>query len=465
MALPGLSEALSARAMAPRLQGMLAPDWELLAGSPGKVLITPGEGASLQYRLELRRRGTGETAERLVGGWLSLTAQAAERRLADTGPLVDRLDGREDLHAFARPAVLVRELRLVLHAFPLDPLLPGLVVATDAEALVGMLGPVLTSSVPGLLLRDCSAQLVRYRQGSCVLRYELAWHLESSRRGLKQVLYGRVYGDDRGRLVGQVLTALRTPPNGQAALPFLVPRFQAYLPDLRLALVEAVPGSPLLPALLRRRPGVPVPPADAGPGPAEAVAACARIAAALHRSSVPVGPPRTLAEEIDGTLASVERLAPLAPALAASLHRRLRALGDVALDPAEPLGVAHGDFSPRHVLFDGPTTSLVRFDTVCLGEPALDLGQFTAHLAASAPAPADLARAVRDGAEDLGSVFLREYLRQSGSGDPDALLARVAAHRTVALARLAVRKWCQLKPERLRPVLALLEEPQRSRVP
>jgi hypothetical protein len=328
-----------------------------------------------------------------------------------------------------------------------------------------MLGPVLTSSVPGLLLRDCSTEVVRYRQGSCVLRYELAWHLQASRRGLKQVLYGTVYGDERGRLVGQVVTALRTPANGQAALPFLVPRFQAYLPDLRLALVEAVPGSALLPALLRRRPGVPVPPADGGPGPAEAVAACARIAAALHRTSVPVGPPRTLAEEVDGTLASVERLAPLAPALAASLDRRLRALGDVALDVPGPLGVAHGDFSPRHVLFDGPTTSLVRFDTVCLGEPALDLGQFTAHLAASTPAAPDLARAVRNGGEDLGSVFLREYLRQSGSGDPDALLARVAAHRTVALARLAVRKWCQLKPERLRPVLALLEEPQRSRVP
>jgi len=41
----------------------------------------------------------------------------------------------------------------------------------------------------------------------------------------------------------------------------------------------------------------------------------------------------------------------------------------------------------------------------------------------------------------------------------------VAAHRTVALARLAVRSWCQLKPQRLRPVLALLDEPIRIRVP
>jgi hypothetical protein len=340
------------------------------------------------------------------------------------------------------------------------------VVATDAEALVGMLGPVLTSSVPGLLLRDCSAEVVRYRQGSCVLRYELAWQLEHTRRGLKQVIFGTAYGDDRGRLVGQVVTALRSPASGPgSSLPFLVPRFQAYLADLRLALLEAVPGSPLLPGLLRRRPGAPVPSADAGPTPEEAVAACARIAAALHRSSVPVGPARTLSEEVDGVLASVENLAPLAPALAASLHRRLRALGEVSLDPAGPIGVAHGDFSPAQVLFDGPTTSVVNFDRVCLAEPALDLGSFTAHLAASVPGPPDQGRTGLDGGEALGAVFLSEYLEHSGTSDPDDLRARVAAYRTVALARLAVRRWCQLKPERLRSVLALLEEPQRSRVP
>jgi hypothetical protein len=56
-------------------------------------------------------------------------------------------------------------------------------------------------------------------------------------------------------------------------------------------------------------------------------------------------------------------------------------------------------------------------------------------------------------------------VRQSGSSNSDVLLARVAAYRTVALARLAVRSWCQLKPRRLRPILALLDEPQRIRVP
>jgi hypothetical protein len=466
-ALPGLAEALTGSAMAPRLQRMLADDWELLACSPGKALVEPGEGATLQYRLELRRRGVGETVEHLVAGRLFPTVEAAEGWLSHVDPLADHLEGRDDLRAFTSPALLVRELRLVLHAFPLDPVLPGLVLATDPRELVEMLGPLLTSSVPGLLLQGCRVEVVRYGRGSCVLRYELAWRLQPSRRSLKQVLYGKLYEGGQGRLVGPAVTALRQHllDGSGSSLPFLVPRFQAYLPDLRLALLDAVPGSPLLPALIRARAGVAVAPATAGLTPQGAVLACARIAAALHQSSIPVGPPRTLAEEIDGVRAAVDDLVPMAPALAASLHRHLGAVGDLALDPPGPLGVAYGDLDPSQVLFDGPTTGLVDFDTVCLAEPALDLGQFTGHLAVAVRTGQDAAAVTHDGGEDLGSAFLGEYLRQSGSSDPDVLLARVAAYRTVALARLAVRSWCRLKPQRLRPTLALLDEPQRIRVP
>jgi aminoglycoside phosphotransferase (APT) family kinase protein len=208
-------------------------------------------------------------------------------------------------------------------------------------------------------------------------------------------------------------------------------------------------------------------PAVPGPSPDEAVMACARIAAALHRSSIPVGEPRTLAEEVDGAREAVEALAPLSPALALTLHGSLGAIGDLVADPPGPLGVAHGDFDHSQVLFDGPTTGLVDFDAVCRAEPALDLGSFTARLAVAVRRAPDAARAVHDGGGDLGGVFLREYVRVRGTEDPGVLLARVEAYRTVALVRLAVRSWCQLKPQRLRPVLALLDEPPRipSRVP
>jgi hypothetical protein len=316
--------------------------------------------------------------------------------------------------------------------------------------------------VPGLALQGCRAEVVRYGRESCVLRYELAWHLQPSRRSLKQVLYGKVYGDGRGRLVGPAVTALREHgTGGGAALPFVVPRSRGYLPDLRLVLLEAVPGTPLLPALVRAA-------ASTAPGdgltPEAAVVACARVAAALHRTSIPVGPPRTLAGDIDEVRTAVDALAPLAPALAGSLHGHLSGLADVVLDPPGAPGVAHGDFDASQVLFDGPTTGMVDFDTVCAAEPALDLGSFTAHLAVAVRKAREAAGVDTDGGQDLESAFLREYLRLTG-GDPDALLPRMRAYRTVALARLAVQSWCRLKPERLRSTVALLEEPQRIRVP
>ena len=461
--LPGLTEALSAPAMAPRLQRMLADDQELLGCSPGKPFVEPGDGATVQYRLELRGRDGGAAEEHLVAGRVFPTVDAAQRWLSRLEPLADQLAGRADLRAFVRPTVLVPELCLVLSAFPIDPELPGLVTATDPAALVQILGPLHTGSVPGLVLQDCHVEVVRYRRGSCVLRYELAWSLRPSRRSLKQVVYGKVYGDDSGRLVGPAVSALRHLQEAPGpALPFQVPRFQAYLPDLRLTLLESVPGAPLLPALIRARAGTPAFP---GLTAHEAVGACARVAAALHRSSIPVGSARTLADEIAATRAGVDAVAPLAPALAASLRRHLGAIDALGLDAPGPLGVAHGDFDTSQVLFGGRSTSLVDFDTVCLAEPAFDLGRFTGHLAATVRRSPGHGDAHPDGNGQLEGLFLREYLDASSAHDEDTLLPRVAAYRTVALVRLAVRSWCKLKPERLRPLLALLDERMRIGVP
>ena len=445
-ALPGLPTALDAEAMAPQLRRMLADDWQLSACEVHKAFLDGADGATLHYRLQLRRPGSGETAEHLVGGRLCPTPEAAERWSVLGDALADRLDDRADLRAFARPVLRMPEPGPVLHAFPLDPALPGLLVATDALAIVEMLGPVLTAAVPGLMLEDCRAGTVRYGPEHCVLRYELAWRLQHRGRALKQVLYGTAYGDDRGRQIGPLLTALR---GSGAPLPFLVPRFQAYLPDVRLALLEALPGAPLLPALIRNRTGGAIPPA---------LAACARVAAALHRTSLPLGATRTLPGELDDARAAVEALAPLAPGLAASLRRPLDAVGGSALDPPGPLGTAHGAFTAAQILFDGPTTGLVGYHRACLAEPALDLGEFTAHLTAAVPPGTDPEETVR-AADDLVARFLRDY-REDGVGAGD-LETRVAAYRTVALVRLAVRRWSRFQPQRLRSVLNLLEKPQR----
>jgi aminoglycoside phosphotransferase (APT) family kinase protein len=159
----------------------------------------------------------------------------------------------------------------------------------------------------------------------------------------------------------------------------------------------------------------------------------------------------------------VQAIAPFAPALAGTLADALGGIQDAVRDRPGPVGVAHGDLKPSRVLFDGPTTGLVTFDRVCLAEPALDLGHFTGHLAA-AVATTPGARSGSDGG-DLATAFVREYATLDGRRDTDALLARVAAYRTVTLVQIAVRRWSRLQPERLRPVLELLGASRRARVP
>ena len=88
----------------------------------------------------------------------------------------------------------------------------------------------------------------------CVLRYELLWRLEPSRRTVKQVVYGKAYADERGshdRTDRHGASASTCARRAGGPFPFLLPRFQGYLPELRLALLEALPGTPLLPDLVR----------------------------------------------------------------------------------------------------------------------------------------------------------------------------------------------------------------------
>jgi hypothetical protein len=95
-----------------------------------------------------------------------------------------------------------------------------------------------------------------------------------------------------------------------------------------------------------------------------------------------------------------------------------------------------------------------------VAEPALDLGEFIAHLAVAGArgAPAGSRRS----GDDLEGVFLREYLRRSHESDAHALLTRVAAYRTLALTSLALRSWSRFRPERLSHVLALFDAEQRT---
>ena len=466
-ALPGLVESVDARAMAPHLQRMLGDDWQVESCVPDKVALDAPARARLRYRLRLRHRDSGSTAERLVGACLFASESEADGYVTQASLLAAEAGGRAELSTFASPVRHLPELGLVLHAYPVDPRLPGLLQATDPR-MGTVLERVLPKALAGLALERCTTEVVKYAVADrAVLRYEVLWRLQPSRRSVRQVVYGKVYTDASGGRIAPTLEALRdsVAAGPVESLPFLLPRFLGYLPGLRLALTEALPGTSSLSALVRAQ----VADGHAGePGAGSAQAAlarCARVVSALHTpvsgprtATEAFGPPRTLSAEVDRLRAEVEAVARYAPALGATLQDRLDALGVAADQPAPAPVIAHGDLRMSEILLDGPISSIFDVDTVCAAEPALDLGQFVGHVAVVGAKAAALDGAMPR-ALDLERVFLREYLRTRPDLDGDILAARVAAYRAVALLDDAVGSWRQLKPERVRLALSLLGDP------
>ncbi len=71
--------------------------------------------------------------------------------------------------------------------------------------------------------------------------------------------------------------------------------------------------------------------------------------------------------------------------MAPGLERRVAGLVDriesrLGTLRAEPLCLIHGDFKPSQLLVAGERPALVDLDRACLGDPALDLGNFLAVL-------------------------------------------------------------------------------------
>ena len=275
----------------------------------------------------------------------------------------------------------------------------------DARAAARELGA--RTPAPGLP----RTEVVRYRRDSCVLRYELAWHLPAQPRSLKQVLYGKVYGDSRAARRPGGDGAPGAGPG--ASLPFLVPRFQGYLPDVRLALLEAVPESAVLPQLIpragrRRRAGA------ASLLPEGAVIACARIAAALHRSSIPVGAPRTSPTRSSGREERPRGSPRWPPRSATSLHRHPQRDRRPRPRRTGSSSASLWDFGHSAGPVRRPRRPAWSTSTRCAARSRPWTSARSPRTSPSRSAGPRTRRAAHDG-EALGDAFLREYVRLSGT--------------------------------------------------
>jgi aminoglycoside phosphotransferase (APT) family kinase protein len=413
------------------------PDAAVEAVRVGSVLYRPDGGCTLRYRVRLAPGGR-----------------------APAGP--------EQLLLVAVPPA---RTGVVVRSFPDDPELPTLRSALDPVLMTEVLGRVLDRTGRRATGR-WAVDVVRYpRQGRCVLRYRLPPGPGELRC---PEVFGKVHTDATASAAASALGLRRA---GARRLPdhlcLTVPRPLAVVPSLRLGLVEAVAGRPVLPDLLKRAcgSGGELPAADPRALP-DAVRAAARMAAAVHavHPAAAALPARTPPAERSAAERALAQLEPVWPQIAQRLQAGTVGALAGALAGPPPAGwalspvLAHGDFTPGQVLLDGSGTAcLVDVDTTCVAERALDLGRFLAylHVAGVRRSPAAWPLLA-----ELSALFLEDYLASCApAGGPRGaaadtrrlLLERTAAYRALSLARLGASACWQLKDDRLRAVLDVLD--------
>jgi hypothetical protein len=453
--LPGIRSALDATHMSRQLEDALlggsSSGLSVTSCEPGHATYLPGHCFLLRYDITISDR-SGAAHGAVVNGRLLANQTAAEDYMrVHLEPLARRASGHPALAAFTRTIATLQRPHMAVSVWPIDGGLPALVDAGDARLVALELGRALGRDV-----RSCTVALGHYgRRHRCVLRYD-ADTVDADGRRERIVVYGKVAADGRGELGHAALGALRAPAT-QAG--FSLPRSLGYVAGMRLLLLEAIPGRPELGALLK---ALARGSNDAGePGPEAAIESSALLLARLHGCGFDAGPRRDAPAELAGVGRQVAALLRIAPALGRRLEEsRAKAETLLGSSPPLPLGFAHGDFSHTQIISDGVRRGVLDFDTVCVAEPALDVGHFLAYLRVAVLKAAADPSDGRSVADDLGRRFVRAYVAASGeaTGDAGRLRARAAAYEVVSLVRLGVHSWQKSKIARLAHVMTLLEE-------
>ena len=352
---------------------------------------------------------------------------------------------------------LLPQLAGTASVFPVDGDLPTLVDATDGLTAMRVLGDAFKDagrSVPGT---RCEVGLEHYgRRHRCVLRYDLS--LNGSTSEPVATVYGKVACDDRGEAASATLEALRGVPGLERYVR--VPQTLGYVRDLRLALMESVPGTTAIASQLRDATGD-VRALPRSNGVEGSITAAGHLAAAIHGSGVGSDTIRGAPDELGELAAAARVLRRCSPLLGNAFSGWA---DEVALletaTIAMPPGFSHGDFTHSQLMFDGTRFALVDFDTVCRAEPALDVGHFLAHLRLAVRKRTGPSPGGSELAERLGMRFLHAYMETAGLDEARGsdLLARAHVYELVSLLRVAFHGWLKFKPKRVELALGLIRD-------
>ena len=301
---------------------------------------------------------------------------------------------------------------------PIDPALAELERALDPIEMSRRLAP----------WRVISVEILKHKPGR---RCSLAYTLEGT-SGITRV-FAKIFASERGASIYETLGLI----SEAAPAGILVPRPIAYVPDLRLLVCEYLDGVGLAASLYLGESGEPA-------------RRMGSALAALHGCRALPARGWSAGHELEnlsrwavhlGTRAERARLSSLRQGLQ-TWALRLPAL------PPENETLVHRDFYAEQILDCRGITAIVDLDDARRGDPAVDLGNFLAHLTLRSLQFAE----TRHGCTSSRPIFIEAYRRSArGEGGTGSLLERAAFYEAASLARLSAvyagrARWSETLP-------------------
>jgi aminoglycoside phosphotransferase (APT) family kinase protein len=394
----------------------------------------------LQYNLRLVDSATGRERIQWVTGVIYPKDRAEHiwqrLRAADVQEQISA-----DFRTF-EPVSFIPELKMLVQLFPYDrrlPALPFLISGPSAE----IESLLLAGFGPGSWYAEgWNVEPIRYRAGlAVVLRYTVeARDSETSKREKKR-FYAKIYRDEKGEQIYQVLQALWGRDNARGKY-FTVARPITYLNDLHALVQEEASGISFQDILLNGQDD-------------EAVSAARKVAralAALHLDQISTTRHHRLQDEI-ATLEKIrETLQWAAPLLREELGVIVRSI--VASLEEVPLRPTHLDLKTDHILLEGDRCTLLDFDSFGLADPILDV----AHALAQIVGLKFRLAAPHDRLRMAACAFTEEYFNHV----PGNWRSRLPSHCAGAALKVALGFFRRQEPQWPEKVSTLIAEAKAS---
>lgn len=214
-----------------------------------------------------------------------------------------------------------------------------------------------------------SLHLTRHKPGRrCLIEYSLLLK-HPSRPPQHLTLMAKIRMKSHDHNAWAVINGLwQAGINQQASDAIMIPSPMGEIPHWHMLLQPKVPGLALEPLL-------------AGPQGEHLAMRVAAAAHNIHRSGVPTQRHHTITDELNILHKCLSKTAHTHPQWAARIERVIehcKRLGKRL--PHTPNCGIHRDLYADQIIVDGDTLYLLDFDLYCLGNPALDIGNFIAHI-------------------------------------------------------------------------------------